>query len=225
MRYPAEQVDRLAAEYVLGTLHGAARRRFESLMRERADVRAAVWRWERHLDGIGAGVRPQRPPRRVWKKIRRRTERPQPRETRIGALWRGLGVGLPVAAAAAWLAFTLLPSAAMDRMAVFADRDAQALWVVSADLDRGVLKTEAVNAAAAEAGSVYELWTLPETGPPQSLGILAAEGTVEERRMPPRALAALRRSQSLAISIEPRGGSPTGSPTGPVVYQASLVTL
>lgn len=225
MRYPAEQVDRLAAEYVLGTLHGAARRRFESLMRERADVRAAVWRWERHLDGIGAGVRPHKPAERVWKKIRRRIEAPRARGTRIGALWRGLGVGLPVAAAAAWLAFTLLPTAAVDRMAVVAGQNAQPLWVISADLDRGVLKTEAVAAEAADPGSVYELWALPEGGPPQSLGVLAADGTVAERRLPERALTALQQSQSLAISIEPRGGSPTGLPTGPVVYQASLVTL
>ena len=49
MRYPPEQVDRLAAEYVLGTLHGAARRRMDRLMRDRADVRLAVWHWERGL--------------------------------------------------------------------------------------------------------------------------------------------------------------------------------
>ena len=72
MRYDAEQVDFLAAEYVLGTLHGAARRRFDRLMTDRADVRFAVWRWERHLNGFVNGLRPQKPKPHVWKNIRQR---------------------------------------------------------------------------------------------------------------------------------------------------------
>jgi anti-sigma-K factor RskA len=28
---------------------------------------------------------------------------------------------------------------------------------------------------------------------------------------------------SLAVSVEPEGGSPTGSPTGPVVYSGQIV--
>ena len=37
--------------------------------------------------------------------------------------------------------------------------------------------------------------------------------------------AAIEESASLAVSLEPPGGSPTGLPTGPIVYQASLVRL
>jgi len=35
----------------------------------------------------------------------------------------------------------------------------------------------------------------------------------------------LLQSRSLAISLEPAGGSPTGQPTGPVVYQTRLVQM
>lgn len=33
----------------------------------------------------------------------------------------------------------------------------------------------------------------------------------------------LEASSTLAVSLEPAGGSPTGSPTGPVLYTALLV--
>ena len=74
MRYDAEQVESLAAEYVLGTLHGAARRRFDRLMTDRTDVRFAVWRWERNLNGFVTGLKPQQPRRQVWKNIRQRID-------------------------------------------------------------------------------------------------------------------------------------------------------
>ena len=72
MRYDLAQVEYLAAEYVLGTLHGPARRRFDRLIADRADVRFAVWRWERHLNGFALNLEPRQPPRRVWKNIGRR---------------------------------------------------------------------------------------------------------------------------------------------------------
>ena len=74
MRYDPDQVEYLAAEYVLGTLQGAARRRFDGLITDRADVRFAVWRWERHLNGIASGLEPHRPPQRVWNNIRQRID-------------------------------------------------------------------------------------------------------------------------------------------------------
>ena len=224
MRYPAEQVDRLAAEYVLGTLHGGARRRFESLLRDRADVRHTVWRWERYLSGFASAIEPRRPPKRIWRRVRRRIERPE-RRSRAASWWSGLGFGLPVAAAMAWLAITLIPQPSFDRMAVFADQEARALWVINADMDRGVLVAETIDPPASDADTVYELWALPETGNPQSLGLLSSVGGVREHRLSPRALEVLRVAQNLAISIEPSGGSPTGLPTGPVVFQASVVSL
>ena len=135
MRYDAEQVDYLAAEYVLGTLHGGARRRFDRLMTDRADVRFAVWRWERHLNGFVAGLRPQKPRRHVWQNIRRRINLTQTGKPASIRRWRGFWLAIPTAAAAAWLAVALLPTPTAERLAVFADQNAEALWVVSTDLD------------------------------------------------------------------------------------------
>ncbi len=78
MRYSApELIDRLAAEYVLGSLHGGARRRFVRLLADRADVRAAVTAWQAHLSPLASSIAPAHPPARLWAAIAQRT-RPAP---------------------------------------------------------------------------------------------------------------------------------------------------
>ena len=225
MRYDAEQVESLAAEYVLGTLHGAARRRFDRLITDRADVRFAVWRWERHLNGFVDGLRPQKPRRHVWKNIRQRINLTQSAKTTSIRRWRGLWLAIPTAAAAAWLAIALLTTPTAERMAVFADQNADALWVISTDIDQSLLQIQAINAPALAADRDYELWILRDNQPPLSLGLLPEIPGSIETRISAQLVAALATSGRLAISLEPAGGSPTGLPTGPVVYQASLVTI
>ena len=225
MRYDAEQVEFLAAEYVLGTLHGAARRRFDRLITERANVRFAVWRWERYLNGFASGLEPRRPPRHIWRNIHYRLNLSQTVKSTFADRWRGLWLALPAALAAAWLAFALLPTPTADRMAVFADQDAEALWVISTDLDEALLKIQAINVPTLADDSDYELWILRANQPPLSLGLLPVVPGSIETQISAQLVAALTASGRLAISLEPAGGSPTGLPTGPVVYQASLVTI
>ncbi len=225
MRYNPEQVDSLAAEYVLGTLHGSARQRFERLITERGDVRFAVWSWERHLNAIACGLKPRKPSRHVWKNILRRIDSSTREKTGVLTSWRGLWYALPTAIAAAWLAITLLPAPSADRIAVFADQNAQTMWVISADLDNGILKTEAVNVPLPASGTIYQLWVLPPYGTPLSLGLLPIDAGQIEMQLTTQLLAAIANSGAVAISLEPPGGSPTGLPTGPVVYQASLITI
>ncbi len=225
MRYNAEQVDSLAAEYVLGTLHGPARRRFERLIADRGNVRMAVWSWERRLNAIASGLKPRKPSTRVWKNIIRRIDPSKRVKTEVRTGWRGLWLALPTAAAAAWLAITLFPAPSTDRIAVFADQSAQTLWVISADIDDGILKTEAVKVPPLASDASYELWLLPPDGTPLSLGLLPLTAGRTESQISTQLLASLVDSGGMAISLEPAGGSPTGLPTGPIVYQASLITI
>ena len=98
MRYthPA-LLDHLASAYVLGTLGGGARRRFERLLRDRSDVQLLVAQWEGRLGKLASSVPVQQPPQRVWAAIEART---RPRDVKdaapqggwAGALWRRYGV-------------------------------------------------------------------------------------------------------------------------------------
>lgn len=74
MRYthPA-LLDHLASAYVLGTLGGGARRRFERLLRDRGDVQLLVVQWEGRLGLLATSVPRQQPSSRVWVAIEART--------------------------------------------------------------------------------------------------------------------------------------------------------
>ena len=71
----------------------------------------------------------------------------------------------------------------------------------------------------------FELWALPGAGAaPVSLGLLPAQGEAV-LTLSPQVRPLLERGAALAVSVEPPGGSPTGQPTGPVVYQGKLTTI
>ncbi len=66
-----------------------------------------------------------------------------------------------------------------------------------------------------------ELWVIPADGKPRSLGLLP-QGHPGWRPAPVAGAQALQAGVTLAVSLEPQGGSPTGAPTGPVVLTGKL---
>jgi anti-sigma-K factor RskA len=242
MRYDNPQlVQRLAAEYVLGTLTGRARRRFESWMTQSYHVRSAVWHWERQLSPLAEATRNVQPRPHVWNQVMERTgakaavqsERERARASwfdRLG-LWRGLSL---VATAAAVVLAVLLARTptevvtppAQQYVAVVNGDQAQPLWLVRADVQQGRLAIKSINATAPAATNSYELWILPAGGaPPRSLGLLPTGTASVDAVLPVELRPLLASAQGLAVSLEPAGGSPTGAPTGPVLYQAAIVSI
>ncbi len=67
-RHP-ELIERLAAAYALGTLRGGARRRFQSLARQHASIRAAALLWEERMAGLTELQPLSQPGPNVWKRI------------------------------------------------------------------------------------------------------------------------------------------------------------
>ncbi|MEA3130579.1 MAG: hypothetical protein QOF46_2374 [Paraburkholderia sp.] len=65
-------VDMLAAEYVLGTLRGGARRRFQRYVDGDTVVRQAVEEWQRRISPLAELAEPRMPPAAVWDAIERR---------------------------------------------------------------------------------------------------------------------------------------------------------
>lgn len=84
----------------------------------------------------------------------------------------------------------------------------------------GVLAVKALTQVAVPVGKSLELWIMaPGAAAPKSLGALPPAG----RRVPLPAMPAA--GATLLVSLEPPGGSPTGAPTGPVVYSGKLSRL
>ncbi len=226
MRYPPQVIERLAAEYVLGTLRGRARRRMESLMRQRSDVRLAVWDWERRFGELTADLEPVSPPAAIWHAIARRIAPARsPHKAPARRWWQPLALALPAVAALAFWLGTLQPGPEppAQQVAVVVDSAAQPLWILRPDAGERFIVAESRGVPAAGEDRVYELWALPAGDAPRSLGILDNAAGRYELPLDTRQSTALQASAAVAISLEPPGGSHTGAPTGPIVYQASLV--
>lgn len=219
-----ELIEALAAEYALGSLRGAARRRFEALRREHETIdREAAW-WEEALAGWALRIPPVDPPRRVWRQIaaRVRSER-EPRRSTSTAPW--LAVAASILLVGVLTVFMLRPAApptepAIDRLAVIQSEDNAPLWRVQLVGDRLQVRHIAADDPGAERD--YELWLLTDEGP-ISLGLLPETGA-RELSLPEALHQRIQRGGSIAVSVEPDGGSPEAGPTGPVIAVAPLVT-
>ncbi len=74
-------------------------------------------------------------------------------------------------------------------------------------------------AAAPPNDCAFELWAIaPGAKQPRSLGVIPPDGELRLGVLPPE----LSEGATLAISIEPLGGSPTQQPTGPVVFVGAV---
>lgn len=214
---PQEEDEALAAEYVLGVLELAERLAVEARAKSDADLAARISRWEARLAPLNAGYDEAPAPPDMLARIEARLfpapARSAPaRPAARGWLGWALG-GLAVAVAA--LAFFLLPLVqpgpeTLVRMAT--EDGAVAYEATWADGDMTVTR---VAGSAAPQGQVHELWLIPPGGTPLPLGLLeAAPLTLATARPQP--------GWTLAVSLEPAGGSPTGQPTGPVVMAAEI---
>jgi len=219
----------LAAEYVLGSLRGPARRRFERLMAQRPDWRDEVERWSTRLAGFAASAPAVEPPASLWPRIQERiAARPAAARTRGVLWWRRLAIAASLAAIVlaivAGLPESPVPPA---QLAVLRDQQARTGWVVTVTSRKGGTPELRVVAegAAPVPDRAFELWALPGAGAaPVSLGLLPVQGETV-LAVSPQTRPLLERGGALAVSVEPPGGSPTGQPTGPVVYQGKLATI
>jgi len=219
--------DRLAAAYVLGTLRGPARRRFERLLPAHRALQEATARWEERLGSLARSVPPVEPSARVWERIAGRLF------PRVGAApwWQRLGLwqGATALTSVATLAFAALlwtgPSVPPPIIIVLSEQPAlaeaglrRAGFVASVGGDGRQLVIRPLDAEQTRlVDRVFELWAVPPSGSPRSLGLLA-QGQSTTITVP----TLLRDAAALAVSVEPPGGSPTGAPTGPVVAIGSI---
>jgi anti-sigma-K factor RskA len=229
MNYRDPQLrDRLAGEYALGTLHGLARKRFERLLRDDADLRRNVMQWQERLTPMTQAVAPLHPPPRVWRNIEKRIQTSATRTGLFESLnfWRGLALVTSSFAFGLLLFFGMAPQreAAPTYVAILADTKNQPAMTVRYVQGHDEIEVRIIQIADLPNDRTLELWTLPNNAAPQSLGLIPVSG-LKKWKVAARRVDALPSIPALAVSLEPIGGSPTGAPTGPVLYSGSLVKI
>lgn len=223
--------DKLAAEYVLGTLKGGARRRFDGYLRDDAALRSLVDEWQRRLAPMAEFSSAQQPRARVWRAIERRLGLGATRaawqfwRSESLVFWRtfsALSLALALLLAGVFNS-PLVERARVDYVAALQDDKARTAILLTGDSGRGVLTVRLVDNAPVAPDKALQLWAVPRQGNPRSLGVLSRQGVIE--------LGFTRAAigddvAMLAVSLEPLGGStnPDG-PSGPILYKGNWVRV
>lgn len=225
----------LAAEYALGVLDAQARREAERRIAQDPAFASEVAAWEARLATMLDEAAPVAPPEHAWPRIRAtlghgaNAQKSAPRASLWQSLpfWRLAGAtGFAFAAAAmVYIAVQRPPetvSGAPYAAAIRRD-DGSPAYTATLDMQRGMMVVMPLGGGTADASRVPELWLIPADGKPRSLGVIERDGAMTMRL--PDALRKVAAGAMLAVSMEPPGGSPTGSPTGPVMAQGRIVRI
>ncbi|MCU1749269.1 anti-sigma factor domain-containing protein [Pseudomonas sp. 6D_7.1_Bac1] len=224
MNYQNRRLRRaLAADYAIGLMPAAARRRFEQLLLDDAELRLELAKWQESLTRLNEPLVEVPVPDRVWTAINARIE---PQELHVPAkrpFWNWLRVTVAVCSLLVAMTLGILYNRdTAQYSATLLSASAQPALRIKAHDD--YLQIEPLTLAAVDPGHSLELWAIPADGKPISLGVIPAggKGRVE---LSDEQQVLLGKPIALAVSLEPEGGSPTGQPTGPVLYQGALAGL
>ena len=225
MRYDNQELlDNLAVEYILGTLQGAARKRFQKLLISSNHARKTLWLWEQYLNPLAESLPETEPNSAVWHGIQKRLGWLD--DTVVAFSPKKPKLPWFIAAAASVLLFFMLylpqtSTPAYQEVAVIQSTDAKAWWLINKTGD--MLQVKALAAITPKQDNDYQLWMLPTDGsPPISLGLLP-QSSQTNLQIP--AAANNITIAAIAVSLEPKGGSPLSIPSGEVLFVAEIVTL
>lgn len=230
MRYDnRDLIDILSAEYVLGILKGAARRRFKQLSINRPLVSESLHWWEMHLSMLNETLPEINPSKNVWKRINNQLFDKTPYQTTWLSFTKIISTAI-IASLATFLVMQSPKQAQVEEyqaVATLTNSSIKSGWhlgLVTAKDGSAKIKAYSLYELTQKQDASYELWLLPEkSGKPISLGLLPQQGN-QEYMMRSNLIQKLKNSQ-LAVSVEPIGGSPTGQPTGDVVYQGAFINI
>lgn len=228
-----ELQDMLAAEYILGTLHGRARLRFEYYMTLIPALRISVQRWSEKLHGLDAALKPVIPKKCVWKNIEHRLGFSK-KQNWLVSLFNSLSFWQVSSALTAGLAILMMtyivitPTLEQEPqyITIINNKQAQSSWLVAVNLKTESLQIKSVHAQNIAPSKSFELWLLPAAKKaPISMGLIPASGK-SDIKLSGKLLSILKQSLDsavgMAVSLEPKGGSTTGAPTGPILYQGNI---
>lgn len=245
MRYDDPQLqEALAAAYVGGALQGLARRRFETLMRTRPDLRRRVEAWEDRLTPLADATPEVTPPARLWRNLQQRIAPNSAAPAQAGGgFWNNLAFWRPFGAVAACLAvlltgfasYTLLDSwpeeevagaeqIAPSYVAVLADDANQPVLVVTAFRGPWRLTVEPLRDLTPYQGKVFQVWAIEKGSGTTRPLLQVSSGEVLRQPLGQEGWDAIKTSESLAVTVEDAGAAPA-APTGPVLFSGPCLNL
>lgn len=223
-----DEIDKLAGEFVLGTLDHDERAKVHQRRLHDPDLDQAILHWESRLMPLTDLVEDQHPPDAVYTQLVKRLP-PEAKSAgtdkavylqRCLRRWQWM-TGLSSAAALMLMAVLWFRPVTLEQqqfVAVFQQNDQQPAFLLSVDLASKELHIRPVTASSIP-GKSYQLWIKADPlGPkPRSVAVLNDDLSLDPAVLHQYAPELLKQA-TFGISVEPQGGSPTGQPTSPAIH-------
>lgn len=228
----ADDLDPIAGEYVLGTLDAEERRAFQRRLLTDPAAVAAVAAWQDRLAPLLLTVEAVEPPASVWARVAasgqtandnavvRRWQMATAAAVLVAMGSVGMALRPPAPSPAPATQVAERGGATIQSVAALSEKGGTPALLVTYDQASGQLQVTPVNVAD-KPGHSMELWVIAGKAAPKSIGLMPDDGSpaLERLRLD------TAEDMTIAVSVEPKGGSPTGLPTGPVVYSGQMVRL
>ena len=239
----AEDPDLIAGEYVLGTLETYERQAVALGILTDPAIARAVADWQSRLSPALLTAPSVEPSPDLWQRIERVTtgsaavandNRPVGKRERrwqfatvaaavVALLTSGLALRGPMLSSPPTITSSPTPAPltpGIQSIAALSESGGSPALLVTFDQATGMMKVMPVNLTQ-RSGHSLELWAIMGKDAPKSLGLMPSSGPAT---MPAKMLGG-HDGATIAVSLEPVGGSPTGLPTGPVLYSGSMVPM
>ncbi|WP_375451859.1 anti-sigma factor domain-containing protein [uncultured Devosia sp.] len=224
----------LVAEYVLGLLDTSEHERIGRLIENDAALRRERDFWVSRFGALNREYEETAVPAHIFNAIEARAFGDRVKSRGAASfwdslmLWRALAGGA-LAVAVTAVGFNLLQPAqttaslANQLVAALQEDGSDVKFVALYDGGTGMVRLTALSGDAA-ADKDFELWAIQGDGKPRSMGVIAAHAR-SEVGLSAEIAAGWGEGSVLAITLEPKGGSPSGDPTGPVIAKGAVTRI
>lgn len=224
----------LVAEYALGLLDAAEHAAMARRIASEPALAAELKLWRARLASLDSEFAETPAPAAVQLKLERRLFGSGEAGGITGwwnslALWRGLaGAGVAVAVLAVGVNLAQPPRVdpklfANQLVAALSEQGSNVSFVALYNPATGSMRLTALSGEAVPEKD-FELWAIRGAEAPVSMGVIPARAR-SDVKLTPELLQGFGEGTVLAITLEPKGGSPTGGPTGPIVAKGAATAI
>lgn len=220
----------LAAEYALGVLPVAEHEGVRARLKAEPALRAELSFWRTRLASLDTEFAETPAPAAVWSRIEQRlfTGASKPGFWNSLALWRSLAAAAAAVAVVAVSLNVVTPRPdpnmfAAQLVAALHEQGTNVSFVALYNPDTGQVRLTALSGDTMP-DQDYELWAIEGSNAPVSMGVVPIDASMS-MPLPDGVKAGFGPGTLLAVTIEQKGGSPTGAPQGPIVAKGTATQI
>jgi len=220
--FDEEELDALAAEYVLGLTPPEAQAEVKLRLKRDPEFASSIAAWQERLVRLADDIKPQKPPRTLKQELTQSLFG-QGRARSAASVFGWQFLSFAALAAAVFISVTdlkVMPASQLQVFATTLENEAEGLRLIAIfDPLRSEIAVGLIEGVT-RSGRSLQLWAIAPNATPVSLGLVSSTGPT--RLAIPDNLSAQLNDLTFMLSDEPSGGASAGVPTGEILAASGM---